>query len=169
MLYFCAMAHFKVLFTLGIVVIVGSATLTHAISSSPTQGKFCPGDIATLHYTIAQVALASGGECSSIRNDHGYVPYLGDSENPMSALNTNGSGTGAVRYVVLPRVNNRDPIFTLTCTNPGAPSARESVTLVVDEPRNCCPGGTTWNDARQSCVTGRPEAPIYIGGSCKRI
>lgn len=121
----------------------------------------CPGQPATLNWSSSDVI-----SCTPSYTDDpicNFLPIPGNSGSKAVQL-TSGSCTS-----------------TLTCSNAQGQSDTKSDTLTVATGRelqtlNCCGqwdmAGKVWSESALTCVdpfSVRPEAPAWIGGSCRRI
>ncbi|MDO8552375.1 MAG: hypothetical protein Q7S01_02460 [bacterium] len=109
------MKYFRLVLVLGIFMVASPEGFAAAKA-------YCPGDTAVLRYTVANVALSSGGSCGPITATGGY-------QSQTVAPNSDGRFS----YTVL----QNGGTFSLTCTNPGA--APETATDSIEISTSCSP------------------------------
>ncbi len=136
------MKYFRFLLIVGVVIVASPAGFAYART-------YCPGETATLNYSIAQVALSSGGSCDQqIQTPPNYQSQSVDA----NYANTSGS----VSYIV----QQTGGAFSLTCRNSGGSPVTGSDTLTVATGAGlqaCCGqwdlAGKVWDTTTQTCVT----------------
>lgn len=150
----------KSLAIVSVVVLVSPVGFVHA-------KVYCPGETAILNYSISNVV--TGGSCDSQITPPFLSPYPSLPSGGITV--SQGTAQGSVSYTV-----SEGGTFSFSCTNPGASPTTGSTVLEVNANQERCCGNwdlsskSSWNGT--TCVdpfSVVPQAPAWIGGSCRRI